>query len=67
MRPGVAHILVLAEDRDGRAAERNLEALLRLVQFPGAPFYPVFELMAGLLQLLEGAQMRRDLGLQPVA
>ncbi len=67
MRPGEAHVLVLAEHRDGRAAQRNLEALLGLSQFLGTRFDAFLELMPCPSQLVEGAQMRGDLGLEPVA
>ena len=67
MRPGEAHVLVLAEHRDRRAAQRNLEALVGLGQFLGARLDALLELEPRSFQFLEGAQMGGDLGLQPVA
>ena len=45
VHPGKAHLLVLAEHGDGRAAERDLDALLRLGQFLGARLDAFFKLM----------------------
>ena len=67
MRPGEAHVLVLGEHGDRRAAQRDLEALLGLGELLGARIDALLELMAGSFQLLEGAEMRFDLGLQPIA
>ena len=67
MHPGKAHVLVLAEHGDRRAAQRDLEALLGHSQFLGARLNALLELMPRLFQLLEGAQMRGDLRLKPVA
>ena len=67
VHPGEAHVLVLAEHGDGRAAQRDLEALLGLSQFLGARLDALLKLMPRFFQFVEGAQMRGDLGLEPVA
>ena len=67
MHPGEAHVLVLAEHGDRRAAQRDLEALLGESQFLGARLDTLLELMPRVFQLLEGAQMRGDFRLKPIA
>ena len=67
VHPGKAHLLVLAEHGDGRAAERDLDALLRLGQLLGARLDAFLELMPRFLQLVGRVQMRGDLRLQAVA
>ena len=67
MDPGEAHVAILGEHHDRRAAQSDLEALLRFRQFLGALGDPLFKLLARILQLIERAQMRGDLRLKPVA
>ena len=67
MDPGEAHVSILGEHHDRRSAQRDLEALLGFGEFLGARLDPLFELLTRLLELLKRAQMRRDLGLKPIA
>ena len=67
MHPGKAHILVLAEHGDGRAAERDLDAPFRLRQLLGARLDALLQSMPRFFQLVGGTQMSGDLGLETVA
>src|SRR3989304_5763046 len=49
------------------AAQRNFHARLGLCEFLGGRVGPLLELIPGRFQFVEGAHMRGDLGLQPVA
>ena len=59
--PGEAHVAILGEHHDRRAAQSDLEALLGFRQFLGALLDPLFKLLPRILQLIEAcADARRS-------